>query len=55
MKSTNSTTDIGAELSIRNVIARYGLAVDCGDIETAVNRHTNDATYKVANPHAGRG
>ncbi len=55
MKSTNSTTDIGAELSIRNVIARYGLAVDCGDIETAVNCHTNDATYKVANPNAGRG
>ena len=55
MKPTNSITNIGAELSIRNVIARYGLAVDCGDIETAVNCHTKDAIYKVANPNAGRG
>lgn len=43
------------ELAIRNVIARYGLAADCGDIETALACHTKDAVYVVSNPNAGRG
>jgi len=55
MKLANRITNMEAELSIRNTIARYGLAVDCGDIETAVNCHTKNAIYKIANPNAGRG
>ena len=43
------------ELAIRNVIARYGLAADCGDVETALACHTEDAVYVVSNPNAGRG
>ena len=46
---------IESELAIRNVIARYGLAADCGDVETAINCHTEDAVYVVSNPNAGRG
>ena len=34
---------IEAELAIRNVIARYGMAADCGDIQTALACHTEDA------------
>jgi len=45
---------IEAELAIRNVIARYGMAADCGDIQTALACHTKDAVYIVSNPHAGR-
>ena len=45
---------IEAELAIRNVIARYGMAADCGDIQTALACHTEDAVYIVSNPHAGR-
>lgn len=43
------------ELAIRNVIARYGLAADCGDVETALACHTEEAVYVVSNPNAGRG
>jgi ketosteroid isomerase-like protein len=45
---------IEAELAIRNVIARYGLAADCGDIATALACHIKDAVYVVSNPRAGR-
>ena len=55
MKLTDRISHIEAELSIRNLIAKYGLAVDCGDIETAINCHTKNATYRIANPNAGRG
>lgn len=46
---------VEAELSIRNVIARYGLAADSGDIDAALKCHTTDAIYIVSNPNAGRG
>jgi len=45
---------IEAELAIRNVIARYGMAADCGDVATALACHTKDAVYIVSNPRAGR-
>ena len=45
---------VEAELAIRNVIARYGMAADCGDIKTALACHTEDAIYVVSNPRAGR-
>jgi hypothetical protein len=45
---------VEAELAIRNVIARYGLAADCGDIATALACHTTEAVYVVSNPRAGR-
>ena len=47
-------TRIESELAIRNVITRYGLAADCGDIDTALACHTADAVYVVSNPRAGR-
>ena len=43
-----------AELAVRNVIARYGLAADCSDIETALACHTEGAVYIVSAPKAGR-
>ena len=43
-----------AENAIRNVIALYGLAADCGDVDTALACHTDDAVYVVSNPRAGR-
>ena len=43
-----------SELAIRNVIARYGMAADCGDVATALSCHTKDAVYIVSNPNAGR-
>lgn len=46
---------VESELAIRNVIARYGLAADCGDIETALACHLKEAVYVVSNPNAGRG
>ena len=46
---------IEAELAIRNVIACYGMAADCGDIETALDCHSKDAVYVVSNPNSGRG
>lgn len=45
---------VEAELAIRNIIALYGLAADCGDIATALSCHTQDAVYVVSNPRAGR-
>ena len=42
------------ELAIRNVIARYGLAADCGDIDAALSCHMPDAKYIVSAPNAGR-
>jgi len=46
---------IESELAIRNMIARYGMAADCGDVQTALDCHTQDAVYVVSNPNAGRG
>ena len=46
---------VEAELAIRNVIARYGMAADCDDINAALTCHTEDAVYVVSNPNAGRG
>lgn len=46
---------VEAELAIRNVIALYGLAADCGDIDTALTCHTSEAVYIVSDPNAGRG
>ena len=45
---------VEAELAIRNVIARYGMAADCGDVKTALSCHTQDVLYIVSNPRAGR-
>lgn len=55
MSLEDRITRIEAELAIRNVIARYGMAADCSDIETALACHTQDAVYVVSNPNAGRG
>lgn len=46
--------DVESELAIRNVINLYGLAADCGDIETALACHTDDAVYVVSSPRTGR-
>lgn len=54
MSLEDRITRVEAELAIRNVIARYGLAADCGDIEVALACHTIDAVYVVSNPRAGR-
>ncbi|WP_162846109.1 nuclear transport factor 2 family protein [Seongchinamella sediminis] len=42
------------ELAIRNLIARYGMAVDCGDVQSALDCHLHDAVYVVSAPRAGR-
>jgi hypothetical protein len=42
------------ELAIRNLITRYGLAVDCGAAATAAALHTADWVYEVAAPGSGR-
>lgn len=42
------------ELAIRNLIARYGMAVDCGDVQAALDCHLSDAVYVVSAPRAGR-
>ena len=55
MSLEDRITRVEAELAIRNVIARYGMAADCGDIESALACHTEDAVYVVSNPNAGRG
>lgn len=47
--------NVRAELAVRNVIALYGMAADCGDIDTALSCHCDDAEYIVSNPAAGRG
>jgi len=54
MIAEDRITRIEAELAIRNVIARYGMAADCGDVDTALACHTKDAIYVVSNPRAGR-
>jgi len=54
MSLEDRITRIEAELAIRNVIACYGLAADCGDVATALVCHTEDAVYVVSNPRAGR-
>jgi hypothetical protein len=43
------------ELAIRNLVVRYGLAVDCGDDVAAGACHTEDAIYEVAAAESGRG
>lgn len=43
-----------AELAIRNLMTRYGLAADCGEAEAAANCFADDALYTVAAPRAGR-
>jgi ketosteroid isomerase-like protein len=42
------------ELAVRNLIARYGMAVDCGDAEVAAALHTENCVYEVAAPGTGR-
>lgn len=42
------------ELVIRNLMTRYGLAVDCGDVSAALSCHSEDAVYTVSAPNAGR-
>lgn len=54
MSLEDRITRIEAELAIRNVIARYGLAADCGEVDAALDCHTEDAVYVVSNPRAGR-
>ena len=55
MNLEDRITRVEAELAIRNVVARYGMAADCGDVATALACHTEDAVYVVSNPNAGRG
>lgn len=43
------------ELAIRQLMARYGMAVDCDDVEAALACHSDDAVYIVSAPGAGRG
>lgn len=45
---------VESELAVRNLIARYGMAVDCGDAEAAAALHTEDCIYEVAAPGTGR-
>jgi ketosteroid isomerase-like protein len=45
---------VESELAIRNLVARYGMAVDCGDARTAASLHTQDCVYEVAAPGIGR-
>lgn len=42
------------ELALRNLIVRYGLAVDCGDVKAALACHIEDAVYIVSSPTTGR-
>ena len=42
------------ELALRNLMVRYGLAVDCGDVEAALACHNENAVYTVSSPTAGR-
>ncbi len=42
------------ELELRNLMVRYGLAVDCGDVETALACHSENAIYTVSSPTTGR-
>ncbi|WP_279244671.1 nuclear transport factor 2 family protein [Candidatus Litorirhabdus singularis] len=45
---------VESELAIRNLIARYGMAVDCGDAEAAAALHTENCIYEVSAPGTGR-
>ena len=54
MSIEDRITKVEAELAIRNVIARYGMAADCGDVKIALDCHMQDAIYVVSNPRAGR-
>lgn len=47
-------TQVESELAVRSLIARYGMAVDCGDADMAAALHTEDCVYEVAAPGAGR-
>ena len=42
------------ELAIRNLIARYGLAADCGDVSAAMDCYSEQAEYTVSAPESGR-
>lgn len=42
------------ELELRNLMVRYGFAVDCGDVEAALACHSENAIYTVSSPTAGR-
>lgn len=42
------------QLAIMNLMARYGLAADCGNDALAMACHTKDAEYRVSSPRAGR-
>jgi len=54
MSRETRITRVEAELAIRNVIARYGMAADCGNIAAALACHSENAVYVVSNPRAGR-
>ena len=43
------------ELAIHRLIVRYGLAVDAGEPEAAMELFTKDTLYEVRNPGAGLG
>ncbi|MBA6411834.1 nuclear transport factor 2 family protein [Parahaliea sp. F7430] len=42
------------ELAIRNLVARYGMAADCGDVQSALECHLPNAVYVVSAPRSGR-
>ena len=42
------------ELALRNLMVRYGLAVDCSDVTAALACHIENAVYTVSSPTAGR-
>lgn len=46
---------VEGELAIRNLMARYGLAADCGNDALAMACHTEQAEYRVSAPKSGRG
>jgi hypothetical protein len=43
-----------SQLAITNLMTRYGMAADCGDIATALNCFSDAAVYIVSAPTAGR-
>lgn len=51
---TQRLTAVEDELAIRNVIVRYGLAADCGDIKAASTLFTKDTRYECGAPDTGR-
>ena len=42
------------ELDLRNLMVRYGLAVDCSDVDAALACHIENAVYTVSSPTTGR-